>query len=62
MPVVFMSDKEAAAIVVVLESYLASYPTSCTADMIRKVPDRIAVCIERQGKKKEKAATPKDSD
>ena len=60
MPIVYLSDKEAAAIVVVLENYLSIYPTSCTADMIRKVPDRITVCIEKQGKKK--AATPKDSD
>ena len=60
MPRVFLNDKEAAALVVVLESYILRYPESTTAEMLALVPERIVRCIELQGVKK--AATPKDSD
>lgn len=62
MPRVYMSDKEAAAVAVIVESYILNYPQSCTADMVKNIPDRIAKCIEMQGyDSKRKAATPKDS-
>ncbi|MBR0443498.1 MAG: hypothetical protein IIX15_04070 [Clostridia bacterium] len=57
MPQIFMSEKEAAAVAVIVESYLLSYPQSCTAEMVKKIPERISKCIEMQGKKK--AATNK---
>ncbi len=60
MPRVFMSDKEAAAVAVVVESYMLRYPNSATAEMLSQIPERINRCIELQGIKK--AATPKDSD
>lgn len=49
MPRLYMSEKEAAAVAVIIESYILSYPQSCTADMVKKVPDRINRCIEMQG-------------
>lgn len=60
MPVVLMSEKEAAAVAVIVESFLLNYPMSCTAEMVKLIPDRINKCIAMQGKKK--AATQKDSD
>ena len=57
MPQVFMSDKEAAALVVIVESYMLNFPMSCTTEMVRKIPERINKCLEMQGKGK--AATPK---
>lgn len=60
MPVVLMSEKEAAAVAVIVESFLLNYPLSCTAEMVKAIPERINRCIALQGKKK--AATQKDSD
>ena len=60
MPQVFMSDKEAAAVAVIVEDYIHRFPKSTTSEFVAKIPDRISRCIELQGKKK--AATPKDSD
>ena len=57
MPQLFMSEKEAAAVAVIVESFIHSYPQSCTAEMVKKIPERINKCIEMQGKKK--AATNK---
>ena len=63
MPRLYMSEKEAAAVAVIVESYILNYPQSCTADMVRNIPDRINRCIELQGcESKRKAATAKDSD
>lgn len=59
MPRVFMSDKEAAAVAVVVESYILRYPNSATAEMLAQIPERINRCIELQGIKK--AVTPKDN-
>ena len=59
MPRVYFSKKEASALVVIIESYMAQFPHSCTADMLSKVPQRIARCIEMQCKK-EKAAQKRD--
>ena len=59
MPRVFMSDKEAAAVVLVVESYMLRYSHSTTSEMLTQVPERINRCIELQGK--QKAATPKDN-
>lgn len=52
MPRVYLSEKEASAIVVLVEDYMMRYPHSCTCDIVAKVPARIARCIEMQGKKK----------
>ena len=63
MPRVYLNEKEASALVVILDSYLRRYPMSCTAEMIKNVPERIARCLELQCKQgKKKAVTPKSDD
>ena len=54
---VYMSEKEAVTVAVIVESFIHSYPQSCTAEMVKKIPGRISKCIEMQDQKK--AATPK---
>ena len=60
MPRVYLSEKEASALVVIVESYMAQYPHSCATEMLSKVPTRIARCIEMQGKKEKATARPRD--
>lgn len=63
MPRVYLSEKEAIAVLVVLESYMIERPLSCTSDMVRKVQERLRVCIDLQCKRRaKKGATPKSSD
>ena len=52
MPRVYLSDKELSAVMVIVESYLLNYPNSCTADIIRQVPERLQKCFDLQGYKK----------
>lgn len=52
MPRVYLSEKEASALVVIVESYMAQYPHSCATEMLSKVPARIATCIKMQSKRK----------
>lgn len=62
MPRVYLSEKEAIAVLVVLENYMTERPLSCTSDMVRKVPERLRVCIDLQCKRRaKKDATPKSS-
>ena len=52
MPRVYFSDKEAATVIAIVEAFLINHPQSCQADIVKLVPNRIKVCIEKQGKKK----------
>lgn len=52
MPKVYFSDKKLCAVMVVIESYMLNYPNSCTADVIKNVPERLHKCYEMQGYKK----------
>ena len=52
MPRVYFSDKEAATVIAIVEAFLINHPQSCQASIVRAVPNRIKVCIEKQGKKK----------
>ena len=49
---VFFSDKEAATVIAIIEAFLRNNPQSCQADIVKAVPFRIKICIEKQGKKK----------
>lgn len=46
----FTSNKEAVAIIVVLESFVLKYPDSATAAIIKPLIKRIRTCLEKQGK------------
>ena len=57
MPRVYLNEKEATAVIAIVEAFIISNPTAKTSEAVSKVPQRILDCIElqdkyRKGKKK----------
>ena len=54
MPVVYMNEKEAKALVILLEERHLQYPQneSLLSEYTAKLPDRVRLCLQKQGKKK----------
>ena len=60
MPKVYLNQKEATAIVAIVEAFIVSNPNTKTSEAVRKVPQRIVDCIELQSKYRKGKRKPSD--
>ena len=60
MPRVYFSEKEAPAVIAIVEAFIKSNPATKTSEAVRNVPERISTCIELQARQHKGKKKPSD--